>query len=143
MWNINIDYQCGTGHGVGHVLGVYEGIHGIRWGMPTAARPSVPLEDGMIVTDEPGIYLPHKLGIRIENDLLVVKDTKNFYGQWLKFEAMTYCPYDLDAIDVNYLEDCEVKAINDYHKMVYEKLSPFLNEEEKAWLKNETREIVK
>ena len=143
MWNINIDYQCGTGHGVGHVLGVHEGIHGIRWGMPTAARPSVPLEDGMIVTDEPGIYLPHKLGIRIENDLLVVKDTKNFYGQWLKFEAMTYCPYDLDAIDVNYLEDCEVKAINDYHKMVYEKLSPFLNEEEKAWLKNETREIVK
>ena len=97
----------------------------------------------MIVTDEPGIYLPHKLGIRIENDLLVVKDTKNFYGQWLKFEAMTYCPYDLDAIDVNYLEDCEVKVINDYHKMVYEKLSPFLNEEEKAWLKNETREIVK
>lgn len=143
MWNINIDYQCGTGHGVGHVLGVHEGIHGIRWGMPTSARPSVPLEDGMIVTDEPGIYLPHKLGIRIENDLLVVKDTKNFYGQWLKFEAMTYCPYDLDAIDVNYLEDCEVKAINDYHKMVYEKLSPFLNEEEKAWLKNETREIVK
>lgn len=141
MWNINIDYQCGTGHGVGHVLGVHEGVHGIRWGMPTAARPSVPLEEGMIVTDEPGIYLPHKLGIRIENDLLVVKDTKNFYGQWLKFEAMTYCPYDLEAIDTKYLDDVEIGQINAYHKMVFDKLSPYLNAEEKAWLAEETREL--
>jgi Xaa-Pro aminopeptidase len=143
MWNINIDYQCGTGHGVGHVLGVHEGVHGIRWGMPTASRPSVPLEDGMIVTDEPGIYLPHELGIRIENDLLVVKDTKNFYGQWLKFEAMTYCPYDLDAIDVKYLDDTEIEAINNYHKMVYEKVSPLLNDEEKEWLKEATKELTR
>lgn len=141
MWNINIDYQCGTGHGVGHVLGVHEGVHGIRWGMPTAARPSVPLEEGMIVTDEPGIYLPHKLGIRIENDLLVVKDTKNFYGQWLKFEAMTYCPYDLEAIDTKYLDDVEIEQINTYHKMVFDKLSPYLNAEEKAWLAEQTKEL--
>ena len=141
MWNLNIDYQCGTGHGVGHVLGVHEGVHGIRWGMPTAARPSVPLEEGMIVTDEPGIYLPHELGIRIENDLLVVKDVKNFYGQWLKFEAMTYCPYDLDAIDTKYLDDTEIEQINAYHKMVFAKLSPYLTTEEKDWLAKETKEL--
>lgn len=143
LWNLNIDYQCGTGHGVGHVLGVHEGIHGIRWGMPTAARPSIPLEEGMIVTDEPGVYLPHKLGIRIENDLLVVKDTENFYGTWLKFEPMTYCPYDLEAIDTKYLDQFEIDAINDYHKMVYDRLSPRLNEEEAQWLKKATAPIEK
>lgn len=143
MWNINIDYQCGTGHGVGHVLAVHEGVHGIRWGQPTAARPSIPLEAGMIVTDEPGIYLPHKLGIRIENDLLIVKDTTNFYGDWLKFEPMSYCPYELDAIDTKYLDDEEIKAINEYHKMVYAKLSPYLDASEKKWLKNATRKLVR
>lgn len=143
LWNLNIDYQCGTGHGVGYVLGVHEGVHGIRWGVPTASRPSVPFEPGMIVTDEPGVYLPHKLGIRIENDLLIVKDEKNFYGQWLKFEPMTYCPYELDAIDVKYLDDAEIEQINDYHQMVYDKLSPLLNEEEKAWLRNATRKLTR
>ncbi len=143
LWNLNIDYQCGTGHGVGYVLGVHEGVHGIRWGVPTASRPSVPFEPGMIVTDEPGVYLPHKLGVRIENDLLIVKDEKNFYGQWLKFEPMTYCPYELDAIDVKYLDDAEIKQINDYHQMVYDKLSPLLNEEEKAWLRNATRKLTR
>lgn len=141
LWDIDIDYQCGTGHGVGHVLGVHEGIHGIRWGMPAKGRPYAILEPGMIVTDEPGVYLPHKLGIRIENDLLVVKDAENFYGQFLKFEPMTYCPYELDAIDTKYLEDCNIRQINEYHKMVYDLLSPSLNDEEKAWLKNATREI--
>lgn len=143
MWNIHIDYQCGTGHGVGHVLGVHEGVHGIRWGMPSAARPSVPFEAGMIVTDEPGIYLPHKLGIRIENDLLVVKDGTNFYGDWLKFEPMTYCPYDLDAIDVKYLDDTEIEQINAYHKMVYDKLSPYMDETEKQWLLDATKPLVR
>lgn len=143
LWNLNIDYQCGTGHGVGYVLGVHEGVHGIRWGVPTASRPSVPFEPGMIVTDEPGVYLPHELGIRIENDLLIVKDEKNFYGQWLKFEPMTYCPYELDAIDVRYLDDTEIEQINNYHQMVYDKLSPSLNEEEKAWLRNATRKLIR
>lgn len=141
LWNLNIDYQCGTGHGVGYVLGVHEGVHGIRWGVPTAARPSAPFEEGMIVTDEPGIYLPHKLGIRIENDLLIVKDTKNFYGQWLKFEPMSLCPYELDAIVPSMLDDAEIEEINSYHAMVYEKLSPVLSDEERGWLKNATRKI--
>lgn len=143
MWEMNIDYQCGTGHGVGHVLGVHEGVHGIRWGMPTAARPSVPLEPGMIVTNEPGIYEPHVLGIRIENELLVREDEKNFYGTWLKFEDVTYCPYDLDAIDVRYLNDVEIEQINAYHENVYNVLKPLLNEEEQAWLKNACRKIVR
>jgi Xaa-Pro aminopeptidase len=141
LWNLNIDYQCGTGHGVGHVLGVHEGVHGIRWGQPTPARPSVPFEPGMIVTDEPGVYMPHKLGIRIENDLLVVKDQKNFYGQWLKFEPMTYCPYEREAIDPQYLDDTELEQLNAYHQMVYEKLSPKLTPTEARWLKKACAKI--
>lgn len=141
LWDLHIDYQCGTGHGVGYALSVHEGIHGIRWGVPSASRPSVPFEAGMIVTDEPGIYLPHKLGIRIENDLLVVKDEKNFYGQWLKFEPMTLCPYEREAIEPQYLEKNEIEQINAYHQMVWEKLSPYLNEEEKAWLKEQTEPL--
>ena len=143
MWNILIDYQCGTGHGVGHVLGVHEGPHGIRWGLPTAQRPGAILEEGMIVTNEPGIYLPHKLGIRIENELLVQKVEDNFYGEWLEFKDITYCPYDLDAIDTKYLDDDNIEQINAYHERVYNTLSPRLNEEEKTWLAHATRKITK
>ncbi len=143
MWNVNIDYQCGTGHGVGHVLGVHEGPHGIRWGMPVKGRNSAPLEAGMIVTNEPGVYLPHKLGIRIENELLVVKDKKNFYGQFLKFEQLTWVPYEREAIDSKYLSDQEIVWINQYHAQVYENISPYLNREEKKWLKTVTSPIKK
>ena len=143
LWSIGIDYQCGTGHGVGHVLGVHEGPHSIRWGVATAARPAYPLREGMIVTNEPGVYMPNKLGIRIENELVVVKDVKNEYGQFLKFEDITYCPYELDAIDVAYLDPVDIKQINEYHKMVYQKISPYLCDKGKAWLKKATREIKK
>ena len=98
-------------------------------------------EPGMIVTNEPGIYLPHEIGIRIENELLVVKGTKNFYGQFLEFENVTYCPYDLDAIDVKYLNDEEIEQLNAYHEMVYEKLADRLDESDRAWLKEATRRI--
>ena len=141
LWDINIDYQCGTGHGVGHVLSVHEGPHGIRWGMGTAARPTVRLEPGMIVTNEPGVYMPHKLGIRIENELLVTKGEKNFYGQFLYFEDVTYCPYDLEAVDLKYLNDEEIGWLNDYHQNVYRILSPYLNKEEKKWLREATRKV--
>ena len=140
LWAIGIDYQCGTGHGVGHVLGVHEGPHNIRWG---EAKTHVPLREGMIVTDEPGVYIPHKLGIRIENELVVVKDEENEYGQFLKFENITYCPYDLDAIDTKYLDEADIIQINNYHKSVYEKISPYLCDKGKAWLKKATREIKK
>ncbi len=141
LWDINIDYQCGTGHGVGHVLSVHEGPHGIRWGMGTPARPAVRLEPGMIVTNEPGVYLPHKLGIRIENELLVTKGEKNFYGQFLYFEDVTYCPYDLEAIDLKYLSDEEIGWLNDYHQNVYRTLAPHLNKEEQKWLRSATRKV--
>lgn len=141
LWDINIDYQCGTGHGVGHVLGVHEGPHGIRWGMGTQARPAVRLEPGMIVTNEPGVYMPHRLGIRIENELLVCRGEKNFYGQFLYFEDVTYCPYDLEAIDLKYLGDEEIGWLNDYHQNVYRILSPHLNQEEKKWLRSATRKV--
>lgn len=141
LWDIDIDYQCGTGHGVGHVLAVHEGPHGIRWGQPTAARPSAVLEEGMIVTNEPGVYLPHKLGIRIENELLIQKGKKNFYGQFLCFKNLTVCPIDVDAIDPKYLEDRDIEELNAYHQYVYETLSPFLEGKEKTWLKKVTKEI--
>lgn len=141
LWDMDIDYQCGTGHGVGHVLGVHEGVHGVRWGMPTAARPSVPLEAGMIVTDEPGIYLPHKIGVRIENELLVVKEGKNFYGQWLKFENVTFCPYDLDAIDLSLLNDVEIAQINAYHAEVRKQLTPYVNGKDLAYLRKATKPL--
>jgi Xaa-Pro aminopeptidase len=141
LWNMNIDYQCGTGHGVGHVLGVHEGVHGVRWGMPTASRPSAPFEAGMIVTDEPGIYLPHKLGIRIENELLVVPDGKNFYGHWLKFQNVTYCPYDRDAIEPALLNDEELAQINAYHAEVRKELTPYLKGKDLTFLRKATAAI--
>ncbi|MCR5794951.1 MAG: aminopeptidase P family protein [Solobacterium sp.] len=141
VWDIDIDYQCGTGHGVGHVLSVHEGPHGIRWGRPLPGRPNAVLEEGMIVTNEPGVYMPHKLGIRIENELLVQKGTKNFYGQFLYFDDITLCPYEKDAIDLSLLNDEEIRQINAYHAHVYEMLSPLLNEEEREWLKKETEAL--
>ena len=97
----------------------------------------------MVVTDEPGVYLPHKLGIRTENDLLVVSGASNFYGQFLQFEPLTLCPVDLDAVDVRYLNEEDLAALNAYHKMVWQKLSPSLSGKEKAWLRKATRALTK
>ena len=96
----------------------------------------------MIVTDEPGVYLPHNLGIRTENELLVVKGKKNFYGQFLQFDVLTFVPVDLDAVDSRYLNKDEIDYLNAYHAEVYKKISPFLNTKEKAWLKKATRKIA-
>ena len=139
LWSEYIDYQCGTGHGVGHVLSVHEGPQSIAWG----SRGNAVLEAGMIVTDEPGIYLPGKIGIRIENELLVVKAEKNFYGQWMKFQDLTYCPYEPEAIDLSLLEEEEIAQLNAYHKMVFETLSPHLGAKEKAWLRQVTKAVKK
>ncbi len=142
LWNDCIDYQCGTGHGVGHVLAVHEGPHGIRWGMPVNGKAAV-LQEGMVVTDEPGVYLPHNLGIRIENEMIVQKEEKNFYGQFLSFEDITYVPYDRDAIDTQYLSDEEIDWINAYHKMIWEKIGPLLSGKEKSFLKKATGKITR
>lgn len=140
MWAENIDYQCGTGHGVGHFLNVHEGPHGIR---PRSRFPheSTPFEAGMIVTDEPGIYLEGQYGIRIENELLCVEGQENDYGQFLHFDVLTLVPIDLDAIDINMLTYQDKQWLNHYHQLVYKKISPFLNSKEQAWLKEYTREI--
>ena len=140
MWAEDIDYQCGTGHGIGHFLNVHEGPHGIRPIIRDMKEATV-FEAGMIVTNEPGIYLENQYGIRIENELLCVEGQENEYGQFLHFDAITYVPIDLDAVDVDMLTYKEKQWLNHYHRHVYEKVSPFLNEEEKTWLKEYTREI--
>lgn len=139
IWKENLDYQCGTGHGVGYLLNVHEGPNSFRW----QYRPGFdnPFEAGMITTDEPGIYLQDQYGIRTENELICFKGEKNQYGQFMGFENITYVPIDLDGIDKQYLNAEDVKQLNDYHKMVYEKISPYMTPEENEWLKEYTREI--
>ena len=135
LWNIGIDYKCGTGHGVGYLLNVHEAPNGFRWKMVPERNDSAVLEEGMITTDEPGVYAENSHGIRIENELLCKKDIKNEYGQFMCFESVTYCPIDKEAIDVNYLEKKDIEQIDDYHRLVFEKLSPHFEGEELAWLK--------
>ena len=133
MWKSGINYMHGTGHGIGHFLCVHEGPHQIRMNhMPTL------LEPGMTVTDEPGIYKAGRHGIRIENTLLIVPGQETEFGKFYQFEPLTLCPIDKGAIVVEMLTDEELKHFNDYHEMVYNRLSAFLNEEEKAWLKEAT-----
>ncbi|AOR22288.2 peptidase M24 [Clostridium taeniosporum] len=137
LWDEGIDYKCGTGHGVGFFLSVHEGPQSIR-----PVPNTVILEPGMILTNEPGVYKEGKHGIRTENVMLVVKDIETEEGgEFYKFEVMSYCPIDLEGIDKTLLTDAERKWLNNYHKETYKKLSPHLNEEEKNFLKNATREI--
>lgn len=141
LWDMGIDYRCGTGHGVGHILNVHEGPNGFRWKIVQERNDSGKLEAGMITTDEPGVYLEGAYGIRLENELICVKDEKNEYGQFMKFENITYVPMDLDAILPEEMTFSEKQELNEYHQMVYEKISPYLNEEERIWLKEYTRAI--
>lgn len=141
IWQEGIDYRCGTGHGVGHVLSVHETPPNIRYMHSDSKSEEEPLRVGNIVSDEPGIYLENKYGIRCENLLLVMPDQKTEWGEFLKFETITLCPFDLDLIDKNHLDERTIKLLNEYHKDVYEKLSPYLNEEEKLFLRKETRAI--
>lgn len=141
IWELGIDYRCGTGHGVGQVLSVHEGPPNIRYMSTPSKTESAALKPGNIVTDEPGIYLEGKYGIRCENMLLVVNDEKNEYGQFLKFKTLTMCPFDLRLIDKKYLDQKTIELLNNYHKEVYETLSPYLNQEENDYLKEITREI--
>jgi len=138
LWEANLDYKHGTGHGVGHVLNVHEGPNGFHWGRKGY---SATLEEGMITTDEPGIYIEGKYGIRLENELICRKGEKNEYGQFMYFENLTFVPFDLDAVDVNQMNETEKRYLNEYHKAVYEKIAPLLTAEEAEWLKTYTREI--
>ena len=141
LWNAGIDYKHGTGHGIGYILNVHEGPQNIRWRF-TPGQNEAPLVPGMIVSDEPGVYIEGSHGIRIENILEVVNGSENEYGKFLHFAHLTYAPIDLEAIDTRYMDDSDVKALNDYHKMVYEKVSPLIKDEAVlGWLKEATREI--
>lgn len=136
MWREGYNFLHGTGHGVGSYLCVHEGPHQIRmeW-MPT------PLRAGMTLTDEPGLYLTGKFGVRIENTVLISDYMSTEFGKFLQIEPLTLCPIDTTPIDVDMLLPEEIDWLNAYHHSVYEKLSPFLDEEEKKWLENATKPI--
>ena len=136
MWREGYNFSHGTGHGVGSYLCVHEGPHQIRmeW-MPT------PLRAGMTLTDEPGLYLAGKFGVRIENTVLISDYMSTEFGKFLQIEPLTLCPIDTTPIDVDMLLPEEIDWLNAYHHSVYEKLSPFLDEEEKIWLENATKPI--
>lgn len=133
MWKEGINYGHGTGHGVGHFLNVHEGPHQIRMNnVPT------PLQPGMTVTNEPGIYRAGKYGIRTENTMLTVPSRKTDFGEFYKFEQLTLCPINTETILWDMLSSEEISWLNEYHETVYSKLSPLLSDEEKQWLRNAT-----
>lgn len=141
MWDVDIDYQCGTGHGVGYLLSVHEGPNGFRWRVVPERNDSAVLEAGMITTDEPGVYIAGSHGIRIENELVCRKGQANEYGQFMYFEPLTFAPIDLDAIDTDQLTVVDKKRLNDYHKLVFDTIAPYLTEEEAAWLEKYTAAV--
>lgn len=141
LWEMGLDYKCGTGHGVGHILNVHEGPNGFRWKVVPEREDSCILEEGMTQSDEPGIYVEGAHGIRHENELVVRKGEKNEYGQYMYFETITFVPFDLDGIDKQLLTQYEKTWLNRYHKEVFDKVSPYLSEAEKQWLKHATRAI--
>lgn len=141
IWQLGIDYKCGTGHGVGYLLNIHEGPAGFRWQIVPSKNETATLEAGMVLTNEPGIYIQGSHGIRIENELEIRYAQKNEHGQFMNFEVVTMCPIDLDAIDPDQLTKAERDYLNNYHKLVYEKIAPSLNDEEREWLKTYTREI--
>ncbi len=141
LWKHHIDYRSGTGHGIGYMLGVHEPPNGFRWRLVKERFDSAILKPGMITTVEPGVYKENEYGIRLENMLVTVKDEKNEYGQFLKFENIALSPIDLDAILPEMLNEKEKEYLNNYHSEVYAKLSPYMDDKELEILKNYTREI--
>lgn len=141
IWDLDLDYQCGTGHGVGYLANVHEPPTGFRWYVVPSKNEHHQLEEGMVITDEPGIYEDGKFGIRIENEFVVRKGVKNKYGQFMYFETVTFAPIDLDGIDPEEMSRDEREWLNHYHEQVYEKIGPRLTEEEREWLKEYTRPI--
>nr|WP_197029660.1 aminopeptidase P family protein [Clostridium sp. 12(A)] len=141
FWSRGINYDHGTGHGVGYLLNVHERPNGIRWRMVPERQDNGILEEGMVTSDEPGVYIEGSHGVRTENLIVCKKAELNEYGQFMEFEFLTMAPIDLDALDKSIMTEEDVRLLNKYHKEVYEKLSPYLTEEEALWLKDNTREI--
>lgn len=139
FWDRNLNFNHGTGHGIGYLLNIHEGPTGFRW--KHRAGEVHQLEAGMVLTDEPGIYIEGSHGVRLENELLVCKGEENEYGQFMHMETITYIPFDLDAIVPEIMTAEDKKLLNEYHAMVYELMSPYLEADEKDWLKKYTRAI--
>lgn len=140
FWEKGLDYKHGTGHGVGYLMNVHEGPNSFRYKVADMPENWV-FEEGMVTTDEPGIYIEGSHGVRIENELLCLKGEENEYGQFMYFENLTYVPIDLDGIDPSAMEPKEIESLNRFHQDVYEKLAPYFAGEELAWLREATRKI--
>ena len=137
LWSTFVDYKCGTGHGIGYLLSVHEGPQNIRWRFSEGMAEAV-LEPGMIVSDEPGVYIEGQYGIRIETILEVVEAAKNGDGRFLRFAPLTLVPLDPALLDPAYLTPQTREALNRYHARVYEEIAPLLNAEEQKWLRTQT-----
>lgn len=141
LWSRGLNFEHGTGHGVSYLSSCHERPNGIRFKMVAERQDHGILESGMVTSDEPGLYIEGSHGIRTENLTLCVKDVKNEYGQFLKLEFLTFAPIDLDVVDKGLMTSKDVELLNEYHKQVYEKIGPFLTEDERAWLKDATAAI--
>ncbi len=141
LWKRGLDYNHGTGHGVGYLGVVHERPNSIRWRVAAGKPDRSVFEAGMVTSDEPGLYLEGEFGIRTENLMLCVEAEKTEFGQFLRFENLTWVPIDLDAIVPELLEPRDRRLLNDYHKGVYENLASYLKEDERLWLREATREI--
>lgn len=139
FWKERLNFNHGTGHGVGYLMNIHEAPVNFRW--KEGNVPAQPLEKNMVISDEPGIYIEDSHGIRLENLLLVQEDEENEYGQFMKFEILTYVPIDLDALIPELMTQEEREMLNEYHSKVYELIGPHLNEEERTWLKEYTRPV--
>ncbi len=141
LWQLGMDYNHGTGHGVGYLLNVHESPNGFRWRMLPGRNEGCVLEEGMVTSDEPGIYLEGRFGIRHESLMVCKKAEKTAYGQFMCFEVLTMVPFDLDGVDPSLMTEREKDLLNQYHRKVYETIGPQLDEAERAWLKEATRAI--
>lgn len=141
LWRNGLDYNHGTGHGVAFLGPVHERPNGIRWRMAQGRPDAAVFEEGMVTSNEPGLYMEGRFGVRTENMMLCVKAEKNEYGQFLCFENLTWAPIDLDAVDERWLEERDRKLLNEYHRKVREIIGPRLPQEEAEWLREATREI--
>ena len=141
LWEKGLDYNHGTGHGVGYLLSVHEGPNSFRYRPSVNGRNDCVFEEGMITSDEPGIYLEGKFGIRLENMIVCQKDMENDYGSFLCFDALTLVPFERSAIIAEELSTKEKEWLNKYHQKVFETIAPYLTEEEAGWLREETQEF--
>ena len=143
LWSEGIDYRCGTGHGVGYLLNVHEAPNGFRWRHISGRNDPCVIEEGMVTSNEPGVYIEGSYGIRIENEIVCKKAQKNEYGQFMEFETLTVVPIDLDLVDTEYLNEIDIERLNKYHQFVYHCLAPYLDDSESIWLKKYTDPVYK